>query len=88
MGKEPDVTRVKVEICGENYYIKGSASEEYIKQLAKYVDQKMKLLLKLNPRLSRINLAVVTALNIADEYFKLKAEYEEFLELFDKEKSR
>ncbi|KXG77657.1 Cell division protein ZapA [Fervidicola ferrireducens] len=88
MEKEPDVTRVKVEICGENYYIKGSASEEYIKQLAKYVDQKMKLLLKLNPRLSRINLAVLTALNIADEYFKLKAEYEEFLELFDEEKSR
>lgn len=88
MEKETDVTRVRVEICGENYYIKGSASEEYIKELAKYVDQKMKLLLKLNPRLSRINLAVLTALNIADEYFKLRAEYEEFLELFDEEKSK
>ncbi|MFO7152875.1 MAG: cell division protein ZapA [Bacillota bacterium] len=88
MDKEPDVTRVRVEICGENYYIKGSASEEYIKQLAKYVDEKMKLLSELNPRLSRINLAVLAALNIADEYFKLKAEYEEFLEVFGEEKSK
>ncbi|MCG0274542.1 MAG: cell division protein ZapA [Thermosediminibacteraceae bacterium] len=87
MEKEADVTRVKVEICGEDYYIKGSASEEYIRQLANYVDQKMKLLSKVNPRLSRVNLAVLTALNIADEYFKIKAEYDEFLELFEEEKN-
>ncbi|ADL08150.1 cell division protein ZapA [Thermosediminibacter oceani] len=87
MERESDITRVKVEINGENYYIKGAASEEHIKQIAAYVDQKMRSLSKANPRLNRINLAVLTAINIADEFLRLKAEYDEFLELLEDEKS-
>ncbi|TYP49819.1 cell division protein ZapA [Thermosediminibacter litoriperuensis] len=87
MEKESDLTRVKVEINGENYYIKGAATEEHIRRLAAYVDQKMKFLSKANPRLNRVNLAVLTALHIADEYLRLKAEYDEFLELLEEEKS-
>jgi len=77
------INRVKVRISGEDYYIKGQASEEYIKRVAQYVDNKMYDLEKKYPNLSRTKLAVLTALNITDDLFKLKQEYEEFLTTFD-----
>jgi len=77
------INRVKVKINGEDYYIKGTASEEYIKRVAKYVDKKMYDLEKNNPNLSRTRLAVLAAINITDELLQLKQEYEEFLMTFD-----
>lgn len=77
------VNRVKVNINGEDYYIKGTAPEEYIKRVAKYVDKKMYELESKHPNLSRSKLAVLTAINITDELFKLRQEYEEFLITFD-----
>ena len=66
------VNRVKVNINGEDYYIKGTAPEEYIKRVAKYVDKKMYELESKHPNLSRSKLAVLTAINITDELFKLR----------------
>lgn len=83
-GAKP-INRVKVKINGEDYYIKGTVSEEYIKQVAQYVDRKMYNLEKNNPELSRTHLAVLTAINITDELFKLKQEYDEFLTAFDRD---
>ncbi|WP_422445427.1 cell division protein ZapA [Thermoanaerobacterium sp. DL9XJH110] len=79
------INRIKVEINGEDYYIKGTAPEEYIKQVASYVDKKMKNLSQSHPNLSRNRVAVLAALNITDELFKLKKEYEEFLSMVDGE---
>lgn len=76
------INRVKVTINGEDYYIKGQASEEYIKQVAKYVDRKMYELERKYPNLSQAKLAVLAALNITDDLFKLRQEYEEFLNTF------
>jgi len=77
------VNRVKVNINGEDYYIKGTVPEEYIKRVAKYVDKKMYELESKHLNLSRSKLAVLTAINITDELFKLRQEYEEFLITFD-----
>jgi len=81
--EEKPVNRVKVNINGEDYYIKGTASEDYIKRVAKYVDKKMYELEQKYTNLSRTKLAVLAAINIADELFRLKQEYEEFLTTFD-----
>lgn len=39
-----EINRIKVEINGEDYYIKGTASSDYIRQVALYVDKKIKSL--------------------------------------------
>jgi len=77
------INRVKVKINGEDYYIKGTVSEEYIKQVAQYVDKKIYDLGKNYSNLSRTRMAVLAALNITDELFRLKQEYDEFLTTFD-----
>lgn len=54
------------------------SSEEpaHVKEVASYMNKKMEELKKRNPYLDSTKLAVLTALNIADEYLKLKRQYE------------
>ncbi|HHU69923.1 MAG TPA: cell division protein ZapA [Thermoanaerobacterales bacterium] len=78
--------RVKVTINGEEYFIKGSMPPEHIKMIADYVDQKMSKLAEMNPYLSTSKVAVLAALNITDELFKITQEYEEFLKLLEEVK--
>lgn len=62
--------RVEVRIAGKDYALLGSASDEYIQKIALYVDKRMNEIMKSNHTLSTSMVAVLTALNIADDYFK------------------
>ena len=66
----PEKTRVDVLISGKTYTISGYESDEYIQRVGLYVDRKMNDVLKTNNTLSTSIAAVLTALNIADDYFK------------------
>jgi cell division protein ZapA len=59
-----------VEIFGREYKIKGVADEQYIQSVAKYVDGKMKEVSKSSSLPSQDRLAILVALNIADELFQ------------------
>jgi cell division protein ZapA len=74
-----------VEIFGQQYQIVGQASPSYMKQVATHVDAKMKEIADNNPRLDTTRLAVLSAVNIADEYLRLKQEFEEILHLVEDE---
>lgn len=66
------ITRTEVSIFGSTYSISGETDPEYIQRLAKYVDSKMN---ELSSSLSGANaqkLAILAALNIADEFFQFK----------------
>ncbi len=63
---------VKVNIFGHTYSINGDASPEYILNLADYINKKME---EVSIGISNSNpaqVAILVALNIADEYFQLK----------------
>jgi len=60
----------KIRICNTEYLIKGSESEEYIEKIALFVDKKMSSIMRDNPKLSVSMAAVLTAVNISDDYFK------------------
>lgn len=83
--EEKKVT-VAVEIFGQKYNVKGQESEEYIKEIAKYVDEKMKEINDNSCKLPPIKVAVLTALNLADELYKLKQEHQWLINLIDEEK--
>ncbi len=61
---------LKVKIYGTEYPIKGDSELAYIKQVAEYVDLKMREVNKLAPEVSTLKVAILAALNIADELFK------------------
>ena len=61
------MSRVKAHIYGEDYTIVGESDPEYIEKITAYVDARMKELARQNPKYSKTRLAILTAVNIADE---------------------
>ena len=64
--------RVKVEIFGDEYTILGDADPGYIQELTSLVDSRMKELSDQNRHFSKTKLAILTAVNLADEISQLK----------------
>ncbi|NLV76986.1 MAG: cell division protein ZapA [Tissierellia bacterium] len=66
--------KVDVLIDGRNFTVVGDGSEEYIRNLASYVDEKIKEMSSKNDKLSTSMAAILAALNMADELYKTKKE--------------
>jgi cell division protein ZapA len=63
--------KVQVRIAGNEYILRGNESAEYIQKVALYVDNKTAEIMKANHTLSTSMASVLTAVNIADEFFKV-----------------
>ena len=63
---------ITVEIAGQRYPIRSSLDERYVAELAAYVDQKMRAASIAAPSSDMLGLAILVALNIADEYFRVR----------------
>ena len=61
-----------VEICGHLYNIRGDDSAETIRVLAGYVDQRMKQVAKQADTSDVGRLAILAALNIADDLYQTR----------------
>jgi cell division protein ZapA len=62
---------IEIEIYGQKYRIrvKGEEDEKYISHLTSYVEQKMREVAVKSKSVDVLKVAVLAALNIADEYF-------------------
>jgi cell division protein ZapA len=63
---------VTIEIAGQQYPIRSTLDPAYVAELAAYVDQKMRTASEAAPTSDLLGLAVLVALNIADEYFRAR----------------
>ena len=70
---------VTVKINGMEYNLKGKENEEYLLDLAGYVDGKVREIMSNNRKLSSTAVAVLAGLNIADELFKSDEEAENLI---------
>lgn len=73
--------KVIVEIFGEKHVLRGGESPEDMKKIAQEVDQKMRLIAQRMPRLAVHQVAILAALNLADELGKLREEQETLMQL-------
>jgi cell division protein ZapA len=64
--------KVRVSIFGNTYTIQGEAPAEYIDSLSRYLNAKMDEVASSMPSANTVQVAILAALNIADEYFQLK----------------
>jgi cell division protein ZapA len=67
---------VAVEIYGETYNVRADEDREYVKDLARYVDAKMKSITNTGGGGNPLKIVILAALNITDELFKLQHEHE------------
>lgn len=63
---------VPVEIQGQRYPIRSTLEPEYVARLALYVEEKMRAAADSTPTGDSLRLAVLAALNIADELFRCR----------------
>ncbi|HEY0829001.1 MAG TPA: cell division protein ZapA [Bacilli bacterium] len=76
MGSD-DKNRITLDIYGTPYKFVGQSSTNHIRLVAAQVSEQMHKMAVNFPQLDTTRLAVLTAVNMADENFKLKQEWEE-----------
>src|SRR5262245_42611500 len=75
---------VDVEIFGQTFrVVVGDATSVYIQHLAYYVDEKMRAIVSVTKTMFLNRMVILTALNIADDLFKLRDSYEQSARLVD-----
>jgi cell division protein ZapA len=63
---------MKIEIYDQIYNVNSGQSDEYLKKLASYVDSKMREVAEATQIADSLKVAVLAALNIADEMFSVR----------------
>lgn len=63
---------VSVQIHGQRYPIRSALDQEYVARLAAYVDERIRIAADASPSGDSLRLAVLAALNIADELFRCR----------------
>jgi cell division protein ZapA len=68
---------VKIEIYDQSYNVNADGNEDYLNELAAYVDAKMRSIADATHMVDSLKVAVLAALNIADENFSMKKRQQE-----------
>jgi cell division protein ZapA len=74
--------RVVLEIFGDSFALK-TDDPEHMETLGKLVDQQMKKVAKNVHSFDSTKIAILTALQLADDYCQLKKDYDELVELIN-----
>jgi len=71
----------KVNILGQEYFIKSSAKSGYFKEVSNYVNEKMKEIIDegIDPNTQQLKIAVLACMNITDELLSYKKKNNEIL---------
>lgn len=80
---------IEIEIYGQKYRIrvKGEEDEKYISHLTSYVDQKMREVAVKSKSVDDLKIAVLAALNIADEHFLSQKKLDQLIEVIGRMES-
>ena len=72
---------VKVNILGQDYFIRTAASPSYFKKVASYINDKTDELIEsgVKPESEQLKIAVLACMNITDELFLYKNEKKDIL---------
>ena len=63
---------VEIKVFGQTYTVKTDAEEDHIHKVARYVNEKMDEVTRNTKSVSSLNVAILTALNIADDLIREK----------------
>ena len=79
--------KLNVEIYGQHYTFRVEPDKkEAVASIAHYVDQMMHKTAAGQKKLDYRDIAVLAAMNIAEEYYQLQQDYQALIEMIDEEK--
>jgi cell division protein ZapA len=68
---------IEITILGQKYTIKGDYSEDQMKELALFIDGKIKEVCDKYPNITPIKALILAMFNVADEFQSLKSEQDD-----------
>ncbi len=74
MPKSPEP--IQVEIYDQEYSVRGEMDAAYLQQLGRFLDARMRAVAERTRTVDSLRVAILAALNLADEYHRLKSKYE------------
>ncbi len=78
-----DPRSVTVTIYGQEYTLKGEAEPDYVEKVAQFVDRKMREVSESSTVVATTKIAILAAINIADELFRERRKRQEALAMLD-----
>ncbi len=78
---ENDEKRYIYKIMGEEYVLRGTDDPQYMEEVVAYLESTLEQITQSNPKLNKGQVAILAALKIADEFHKLRQEYQYLDEL-------
>lgn len=75
---------VDVEIMGQQLTVASEDGPDHIRSVARFVDDTMRAMAATGRAVATLDIALLTALNIASEYQKLKQQHQELTETIDR----
>src|SRR5918911_1975200 len=67
---------ISVEIFGQTYNVRGEGDPDYLTELARFVDSRMREVAAQVATVDPVKIAILAALNIADEFSRYRRERE------------
>ena len=71
-----DAMTTSVEIFGQSYNVRGEGDPDYLTELARFVDSRMREVAAQVSTVDPVKIAILAALNIADEFSRYRKERE------------
>lgn len=87
MPQQPDATTASVEIYDQTYRLRG-VDPDHIARLGALVDGKMRAVSAHGATVDSLRVAVLAALNIADELMELRGRYRELVDSLDQNEAQ
>ena len=82
-GEERLKKRFDIKVMGREFSVLNDRGDKYVEGVVKYVNDRAEEMGNTSKDISTVNIAILVALNVADELFKLREEKEEFYSLLE-----
>lgn len=69
--------RFHIKLLGQELSVLSDSADDHVAKVVQYVNEKAEEIAKMTGNYNTLNIAILTALNIADEYIKIKSAEEE-----------
>ena len=77
-------TTTEVSIMGQKFMVKSDSDDDYVGEVAVFVDQKINEVIQNTKSVASLNVAILAAMNIADEYFRFRRDRGEKFQTVEK----
>jgi cell division protein ZapA len=75
---------VRITILGQEYPVRADADADYIREIAAFLDARMRTIHQAEPTRPPLRVAILAALNLTDEVFTLRREKQELEDCYER----